>query len=239
MTEFITETIPRLIGSLDDAHFAVPAESPLFPPLIFLLGMLTSLGPCNLAMVPVIIGYVGGQHDLTRRKGFWLSVCFTLGSAVTFMLLGIIAATIGGLFGTESKILHWIVALVCITVGLSLLGAFKLNFDFVTRLQPKRVAVTGRIGAFLLGLIVGLAGSRCGTPVLVAILAIAMKEGSLAYGAALLFVYGLGRGVPIVLAGTFTGVVKAIPAMERWTGWMEKAAGVIIIAIGLYFIWLA
>jgi cytochrome c-type biogenesis protein len=66
-----------------------------------------------------------------------------------------------------------------------------------------------------------------------------MAKGKLAYGASLLFAYGLGRGVPIILAGTFTGVVKALPAMERWTRWMEKSAGVLLIGIGLYFVWLA
>jgi len=75
--------------------------------------------------------------------------------------------------------------------------------------------------------------------VLIAIVAIAAKAGNLTYGATLLFAYGLGRGVPIVLAGTFTGVVKALPALQRWTNWTEKAAGVVLIAIGLYFLWLA
>ena len=229
MTEFVTETLPEIIGQLRALAFV----------LVFLGGVLTSLGPCNLSMVPVIIGYVGGQHDLTRSKGFWLSLVFTLGSSVTFMLLGIVAATVGGLFGTESKILHWFVALVCFIIGLSLLGALRVNFDILARLQPKRVAMTGLIGAFLLGLVVGLAGSQCGTPVLVAILGIVMAKGKLAYGAALLFAYGLGRGVPIVLAGTFTGVVKALPAMERWTRWMERAAGVVLIVVGLYFVWIA
>ncbi len=229
MNEFVTETVPRIIADL----------SPFAYLLVFLGGVLTSLGPCNLSMVPVIIGYVGGQHDLTRAKGFWLSLFFTLGSSVTFMLLGIIAATIGGIFGTESTILHWVVALVCFAIGLHLLGAFKFSFDFLARLQPKRVAVTGIIGAFFLGLIIGLAGSQCGTPVLIAIVAIAAKAGNLTYGATLLFAYGLGRGVPIVLAGTFTGVVKALPSLQRWTNWMEKAAGVVLIAIGLYFLWLA
>jgi cytochrome c-type biogenesis protein len=207
--------------------------------LVFLGGVLTSIGPCNLSMVPVIIGYVGGQRDLTRSKGFWLATFFTFGSSVTFMLLGIVAATIGGLFGTESKILHWFVALVCFAIGLSLLGALKVNFDFMARLQPKRVAITGLIGAFLLGLIVGLAGSQCATPVLVAILGLVMAKGKLAYGASLLFAYGLGRGLPIILAGTFTGFVKALPAMERWTRWMERAAGAVLVAIGLYFVWIA
>jgi cytochrome c-type biogenesis protein len=229
VTEFVTQTLPRIVGELSALAYL----------LVFLGGVLTSIGPCNLSMVPVIIAYVGGQHDLTRAKGFWLSLFFTLGSSVTFMLLGIMAASIGGLFGAEGKILHWLVALICLAIGLSLLGALRINFDFLTRLQPKRVAATGLTGAFLLGLVVGLAGSQCGTPVLVAILGIAMAKGKLGYGASLLFAYGLGRGVPIVLAGTFAGVVKALPAMERWTRWMERAAGVVLIAVGLYFIWIA
>jgi len=229
VTEFVSETLPRLLGELSAVGYL----------LVFLGGVLTSIGPCNLSMVPVIIAYVGGHANSTRAKGFWLSTCFTLGSSITFMLLGVVAATVGGLFGTESKILHWFVALVCFAIGLSLLGALKVNFDFMTRFQPKRVAMTGLIGAFLLGLVVGLAGSQCGTPVLVAILGIVMAKGQLAYGASLLFAYALGRGVPIILAGTFTGVVKALPAMERWTRWMEKSAGVVLIAVGLYLVWIS
>jgi cytochrome c-type biogenesis protein len=229
VTEFVTQTLPRLIGELSALAYL----------LVFLGGVLTSIGPCNLSMVPVIIGYVGGRQDLTRTKGFWLSLFFTLGSSLTFMLLGVIAATLGGLFGAESKILHWFVALVCFAIGLSLLGALKVNFDFMARLQPKRIALTGLIGAFLLGLVVGFAGSQCGTPVLVAILGIAMAKAKLAFGASLLFAYGMGRGVPIILAGTFTGVVKALPAMERWTRWMERAAGVVLVGVGLYYVWIA
>lgn len=229
MTEFVTQTLPRIIGDLSALAYL----------LVFLGGVLTSIGPCNLSMVPVIIAYVGGYANPTRAKGFWLASFFTLGSSVTFMLLGVMAATVGGLFGTESRILHWFVALVCFAIGLSLLGAVKVNLDFMARLQPKRVAVTGLVGALVLGLIVGVAGSQCGTPVLVAILGIVMAKGKLAYGASLLFAYGLGRGVPIILAGTFTGVVKALPMMERWTRWMEKAAGIVLIAVGLYFVWIA
>ena len=66
-----------------------------------------------------------------------------------------------------------------------------------------------------------------------------MAQGKLVYGATLLFAYGLGRGVPIVLAGTFTGVIRALPAMEKWTQWMEQAAGVVLIGVGVYFIWIA
>ena len=227
MNELVTETIPNIVAELSALAYV----------LVFLGGVLTSIGPCNLSMVPVVIGYVGGQQDLTKARGFWLSTFFTLGSSITFMVLGLVAALVGGLFGTERKLLYWFVALVCFLIGLNLLGALKLKFDFMTRLQPKRVAITGLLGALLLGLVVGLAGSQCGTPVLVAILGLVMAKGKVAYGATLLFAYGLGRGVPIILAGTFTGVVKALPAMERWTRWMETAAGIVLVLVGIYFVW--
>jgi cytochrome c-type biogenesis protein len=66
-----------------------------------------------------------------------------------------------------------------------------------------------------------------------------MAKGAILYGAALLFVYALGRGVPIVLAGTFTGALKSLQKFGRWNSLFEKAAGIVIIAVGLYFVWIA
>jgi len=229
MEQFLNETVPRLIGDVSALAYL----------MVFLGGVLTSLGPCNLSMVPVIMGYVGGQQDLSKAKGFRLSVLFTLGSSATFVLLGVSAALVGGLFGTKKQALYYTVALVCFLIGGNLLGAIKLNFDFLTRFQPRRLITTGLSGAFLLGLAVGLTGSQCATPILAAILTYAMAKSNLTSAAALLFVYGLGRGVPIILAGTFTSVVRALPKMERWTALAQKGAGVVLVAVGLYFIWVA
>jgi cytochrome c-type biogenesis protein len=65
------------------------------------------------------------------------------------------------------------------------------------------------------------------------------QEGNLLHGAALLFIYALGRGVPVVLAGTFTGALKRMQALGRWSGAIEKASGAIVLAVGLYFLWIA
>ena len=94
--------------------------------------------------------------------------------------------------------------------------------------------------ATLPGLGAGLVASQCATPVLAAILTYVMsRPGALAYGAALLFIYALGRGVPVVLAGTFTGALKGFRALGRWSGANEKASAVIILGVGLYFLWIA
>ncbi len=174
---FADQTIPRLIPELTALTYG----------LVFVGGVVTSLGPCNLSMIPVLIGYVGGQEQLTRRRAFWLSLFFTLGSALTFTLLGVVAALVGALFGAQKAILYAFVAAVCFLIGLNLLGALKLNFDFLARFQPRRLLATGLTGALLLGLIIGLVGSQCAVPILAAILTVAMAKGTLAAGAGLLF----------------------------------------------------
>jgi len=64
--------------------------------LVFLGGLLTSLGPCNIATIPLIVGYVGGSQDLSRGRSFVLSLAFAIGLAITFMVLGLVAALVGG-----------------------------------------------------------------------------------------------------------------------------------------------
>ena len=104
----------------------------------------------------------------------------------------------------------------------------------------ERIGLKGIPGALALGLVSGLVASQCATPVLAAILTYVMtQQGALAYGAALLFVYALGRGVPIVLAGTFTGVIKRLWSFGRWSPVIEKVSAVIILDVGLYFLWIA
>ncbi len=207
--------------------------------LVFLGGLVTSLGPCNVATIPLIVGFVGGSADLSRRRAFSLSLAFALGLAVTFVLLGVSAALIGGLVGVAIRWWYYLVAVICFVIGLQMLGALQLQIPTWFGRLRERVKIKGVPGAFALGLVSGLVASQCATPVLAAILTYVMLKGAIVYGAALLFVYALGRGVPVVLAGTFTGVLKGLKSLGRWSEWIEKASGVVIIAVGLYFLWIA
>lgn len=208
--------------------------------LVFLGGVITSIGPCNIAMIPLIVGYVGGSSNLSRPRSFAISLTFALGLAATFMLLGVIASLIGGLLGGGTRLWYYLVAFVCFLIGLQMLGAVRIPVPGWFGGLRERVGLKGLPGAFALGLVSGLVASQCATPVLAAILTYVMAQGgALFYGASLLFVYALGRGVPIVLAGTFTGVLKQVQSIGRWSETLEKVSGVMIIAVGLYFIWIA
>ncbi len=206
--------------------------------LVFVGGVLTSIGPCNVAMIPLIIGYVGGR-DLTRGRSLAISAMFVLGLSVTFVLLGVLAAGVGALFGWMGKIWYYVVGAICIVIGLQLTGLIQVPVPTVLAGQRDRVRSRGLIGALVLGLISGLVSSQCATPVLVAILTYVMARGALVYGALLLFVYALGRGLPILAAGTFAGLARNLSAMGRWTTQLERASGAIVIIVGLYFLWIA
>jgi cytochrome c-type biogenesis protein len=206
--------------------------------LVFLAGVVTSLGPCNLSIAPIIIAYVGGS-EVGRQRSLALSVAFTLGTATIFMLLGLFIAAVGGIFGTSKSLLYYLVAAVCIILGLNLLGLLKLNINWGGNLLGKAGKARGLGGSYILGLVMGLVGSQCGTPILLVILSLAMASGQWLYGATLLFIYALGRGIPIILVGTFTGLITHMETFAKWNNIMEKAAGVMIIIMGGYFVWIA
>ena len=206
---------------------------------VFVGGIVTSIGPCNVAMIPLVIAFVGGHKQVTRRRSLALSAAFALGLAITLSVLGVVASLLGGLIGGNTRLWYYLVAAVCIVMGLQWAGFVSLPLpDLAARLR-ERMKRRGVLGALLLGLVSGLVASGCATPALAAILTLVMAKGAIAYGAALLLVYGLGRGVPIVIFGTFAGWLKAMPALMRWSARLEQASGLTMILIGLYFLWIA
>ena len=208
--------------------------------LVFLGGIVTSIGPCLVAIIPLIIGYVGGSRNLPRRRAFGISLVFAVGMAVTFMLLGVFASLLGGLIGGGLRLWYYLVAGVCFIIGLQMLGVFQIPTPSWFGRLSEKVTTKGLLGAFLLGLVSGLVASQCGTPVLAVILTYVMaQKAGLLYGAVLLFIYALGRGVPVVLAGTFAGFLKDLRSIGKWSGVIEKASGVLLIIIGVYFLVIA
>ncbi|MHB1355201.1 MAG: cytochrome c biogenesis CcdA family protein [Anaerolineae bacterium] len=207
--------------------------------LTFFAGILTSIGPCNIAMIPLVVAFVAGQKQISRGRSLALSSAFALGLAITLMILGVLAALVGGLLGVNNRIWYYVVAAVCIVMGLQWLGVFTIPLpEWGVRLR-ERITRKGVLGALLLGLVSGLVASGCATPAMAAILTLVIYKGALVYGASLLLVYGLGRGVPIIILGTFAGLIKLIPQLVRWARRLEQVSGVMLILIGIYFIWIA
>lgn len=227
LEQFFNETIPQAIIDKSTVTLAI----------IFTGGLLTSISPCVLSMIPVLMSYIGVYGEGRKRKGLSLSISFVAGLAATFAILGFIASYFGLIFGQIGSVWYYILAAVALVMGLHLVGSLQLNFPSLKRLAVKP---KGHSGAFLMGLFFGLVASPCATPVLAVIIAFAATQGQPAYGALLLFVYGIGHGFPLLLAGTFTTLLAALLRLQRYTQYVNYASGSILIIFGLYLlIWIS
>jgi cytochrome c-type biogenesis protein len=201
---------------------------------VFAGGLISAASPCVLAVIPLVIGYVGGYSQGDRKKAVKYSLIFALGLAIAFTLLGAAAGFIGSFLGLTGKYFYWAIAVIAIIMGLSLLGLYEIRFPFKTKMQVK---TGGLLGAFLMGLLFGVTSSPCATPVLVVILAYVATKGQILYGTLLLFVYALGHCALIILAGIVTGFVESFAKSRGATNfsvWAKRLSGALIVLVGGY-----
>jgi len=214
----------------------------------YLGGLVAGFGPCVLPMLPAVFGYVTGM--VTRDSGserpravlaraLGLSAVFVVGMSLVFATIGALAGMLGRalLFGAWS---YHVIAAVCVVIALQMLEVIRLPVDRLNALLPmKRPERRGIVGALLFGMLFGLVASPCSTPILAAIAAIAATTGSAAKGAALLFVYGLGKGVPLMLLGIASGSLGVMRRISKLAPVLTKVGGVGLLGAAAYLVWIA
>ena len=205
-------------------------------PACFAAGVVSSASPCVLAMIPLVIGYVGGYAEGSQKKAVQYSLMFTLGLTITFTVLGIIAGALGRLFGDVGGFWYYVLPPVAILLGLYLLFSEALNFNIglSQRFMPKRKAL---LGAFLIGLFFGIVASPCATPVLAVILTFAAAKQDIVYSGGLLLAYALGHWVLVLGAGISAGFAQRVLAsrgISNFSTYSKKVGGVILIGVGIY-----
>lgn len=211
----------------------------LAPALALIAGVLTSITPCALSSVPLIVGYVGGVGERNTKKAFAYSAVFSVGTAVTFVTLGIIATSAGRLMGTSSPVWYMILGVLMVLMALQTWGIFNFipSVNLISKNKKK-----GFVGAFLAGILGGIFSSPCSTPVLIALLAIVSGEGNLLWGILLMLLYSIGHSALVMVAGTSVGFVQKISSSEKYktaATVLKMVMGVAILLIGLYMFWLA
>ncbi len=204
---------------------------------VFVGGVATALNPCVLAMIPLMMGMVAGSKESTGfKRNFVFSLFFVLGLSVTFTALGLISALMGRMFGDVGSFWKYLVAAVCLVMGLQLLGVFKLELRLPQVFSVKK---KGKLGAFLLGLLFGIVSTPCAVPILAVILAFVAQKGDIAYGGLLLFAYALGHSLLVLIAGTSMGAAKRLiesHGLRKANAVLQKIAGAVIILVGAYFV---
>ena len=201
--------------------------------IVFFAGLITSLTPCMLSMLPITIGYIGGYEAESRGQAAIQSLWFALGLATTLAGLGIVAALMGKVYGQIGIGLPIVVSLVAILMGLNLLELVPLRFPSIGATDWITLDFPAAIRSYLIGLTFGLIASPCSTPVLATLLTWVAATQDQWLGGGLLLSYTGGYVLPLVLAGTFTASIKKILEIRRWSGWINWSSGVLLIGFGV------
>ncbi len=204
---------------------------------VFIAGVLVSFTPCVYPVIPLTLGFIGARSAGGRWKGFFLSLIYVLGMAVTYAVLGAFAALSGKLFGQigSHPVSYFIVANVCLFLGLSMLDVFQIpQFSLVK--APGAKHKKSWVDIFVVGVISGLIVGPCTAPVLAVILVYVGSKQNAIYGFSLLFVFGYGVGFLLILLGTFAGLLSNLPRSGVWLERIKKLFGWMLLFAAEYFL---
>ena len=205
----------------------------------FIWGILSILlSPCHLASIPLIVGFIDDQGNITTGRAAALSSLFSAGIMITIAVVGVITGIMGRLLGDVGRIGNYAVAIIMIIIGLYLIGAIPLPFLEKGINQPG-IKKKGLFASFMLGLIFGVALGPCTFAYMAPMLGVAFSVASTNFilSAGLVLLYAIGHCLVIILAGTFTEV------LQKYLNWNEKSkapvvikkiCGVLVIFAGLY-----
>lgn len=225
--------------SKDDDFITSTLEGSLFIGLllVFLGGLALNLTPCVYPLIPITIGYFGGQSEGSTGKLFLMGLLFVIGMAVTYSVIGVITALTGSIFGAllQNPLVIIGIVLIFIILSLSMFGVyeFKLPDSWV---QKAGSAKQGFYGAFFMGLTMGIVAAPCIGPFVIGLVTYVAAKADPFYGFLLFFVLAVGLGFPYLFLAIFSGKIKNLPRAGEWMDGVKHIFGFILIGMALYFL---
>lgn len=208
--------------------------------IVFLAGFAMGVAPSSYALYPVVAGYVAGDRERSTARGFALSLAFVLGTATVDAALGALFGLVGGVVieavARYLPLWNLLVAAVLGLFALVMLRVVRVRWPVLKMTWRKAYTVPG---AYALGIPFGLTACPACTPMVLPMLGAAAATGSWWFGAALMFTFGIARGVPLLAIGTSTGLFARLQRFRDWAPKLERAAGWILLTGALFFLFQA
>ena len=208
----------------------------------FLAGLLSFLSPCVLPLVPSYLSFITGMSGVAeigerRHLALLHAALFVIGFSLIFVALGATATALGRLLNTYQQWLQRVGGLLVVLFGLYTLGVVRiaaLSREARFQLADKPL---GFLGSVLAGMAFGAGWTPCIGPILGSILVYTSTRADLSQGLALLGAYSLGLALPfLVAAWAMDAFLRWFQRFRRYIGWVERAAGVLLIVMGLLLV---
>ena len=198
-------------------------------------GIIASISPCSLAMLPLIIGYVGGYSKETPMRTFAQLIFFIVGTAIVFSIIGIICAITGSVFASAlGGYFTLIMASILLILGLKILDILDFQVPVIIKTMPVNNTNSLFVYPLLLGVVYALVGTPCSTPFLASIMAFAAIGKNLFLAISMLFLFAIGQGLILVFAGLFTSGLKNLKEFSAFTEIITKISGGLLILLAIY-----
>ncbi len=207
--------------------------------LVFVWGLALNLTPCVYPIIPITIGYFGGQSGGRTSRTLLLAVLYVLGMATTYSTLGLIAALTGSILGSalQNPFVVSFVALVMVGLAMSMFGAYDIKVPArLSNLAGSSSSKQGVLGAFLMGLTVGIVAAPCIGPFVLALLTFVGESANPLLGFWLFFTLALGLGLPFIFLAVLSSSITRLPKSGEWMEWVKKLFGMVLVGMAIFFL---
>lgn len=194
----------------------------------FFGGLLSSLLPCVLSLLPVNLAYIGTLKVESRLAALKNASLFVFGATIVLTCLGIFGSLAFAVFTEYKGLINLIVGMFIMLMSLVLIDVVKLPFPQIFKAVPQA-------GPLVIGMVFALVSSPCSSPVLISILSIASSTGSILKGALITFGYSLGYTAIIFTASLSTGLVKRLNWFKQNSDKVIKFSAITLFIVGLFY----
>jgi cytochrome c-type biogenesis protein len=196
-------------------------------------GLISSISPCSLSMLPLIIGYIGGFSDEKPLKTLIQMIFFVIGTGLVFSIIGAICAITGKIF-IGNPYFALVVASIIMIMALKILGIIEFELPVMIKEIPKNKLNNDYLYPILLGAVFALIGTPCSTPILASIMAFASISAKISYAVIMLFLFSIGQGLIFIVAGFLTSKLKSGKNFYKFSEMIMKISGVLLLIVSLY-----
>ncbi|MFW2330962.1 MAG: protein-disulfide reductase DsbD family protein [Nitrospinota bacterium] len=205
--------------------------------LVFIAGMALNLTPCVYPIIPITFSYFSKRTNNSKFDLLPTALFYVLGMALMYSSLGIFAVLTGELIGSilQNRYLLIAIAIFLCLLALSMFDLYKIQLPrFLQEIAGKNRK--GWVGAFLMGLTVGIIAAPCIGPFVLTLITYVSSTQDLLFGFTLFFIFGLGLGMPYLLLAFFAGSLSNLPSPGVWMIWINRLFGFVILALALFMI---
>ena len=204
---------------------------------IFIGGLALNLTPCVYPLIPITIGFFGGQSEGSTKKLFMMGLFFVIGMALTYSVVGVVTALSGAVFGSlmQNPIVIVVIALIFVVLSLSMFGLYEIQMPNAL-VAKAGGAKGGYYGAFFMGLTMGIVAAPCIGPFVLGLVTYVAAKADPFTGFLMFFVLALGLGLPYLILAVFSGKIKKLPKSGIWMEGVKHVFGFVLLGMAFYFL---